>query len=145
MSSALGDHLLRAEPDQAPDTLPSAASMGESAAVVALAALAQPMRLRVFRALIGAAPAGLTPGVLAATLGLPPSSLSFHLKELSRAGLIEPRRSGRHIVYRPVIGHMNALLNYLTEHCCQGEPCGLGAPAANSPPAPCTPASCTAC
>lgn len=145
MTSTLASHLLRSEPDQASDALPSSASMGESAAVTALAALAQPMRLRVFRALVGAAPAGLTPGVLAATLGLPPSSLSFHLKELSRAGLVEPRRSGRHIVYRPVIGHMNALLGYLTEHCCQGEPCGMGASAANSPSAPCTPASCTAC
>lgn len=145
MTSTLASHLLRSEPDQAPDPLPSAASMGESAAVTALAALAQPMRLRVFRALIGAAPAGLTPGVLSATLGLPPSSLSFHLKELSRAGLVEPRRSGRHIVYRPVIDHMNALLGYLTEHCCQGAPCGLDTPAAIGSPPPCPSASCTAC
>ncbi|MFM7704727.1 MAG: ArsR/SmtB family transcription factor [Rubrivivax sp.] len=78
-----------------------------------------------FRALVGAGPAGLTPGVLAVTLGVPPSSLSFHLKELSHAGLITPERAGRHIVYRPQIEAMNALLGYLTEHCCQGQPCGL--------------------
>lgn len=110
------------------DTIPSA--VDEAQAVRALAALAQPMRLRVFRALVGAGPAGLTPGVLAATLGLPPSSLSFHLKELSHAGLITPERAGRHIVYRPQIEAMNALLGYLTEHCCQGQPCGLLAPCA---------------
>lgn len=108
----------------------TATQMGEAAAVAALAALAQPMRLRVFRALVGAGPAGLTPGVLTATLGLPPSSLSFHLKELVAAGLVSAERAGRHIVYRPAIGSMNELLAYLTQHCCHGEPCGLAAPPA---------------
>ncbi len=105
------------------DAAPSA--LGEAAAVAALAALAQPVRLRVFRALVGAGPGGLTPGTLAATLGLPPSSLSFHLKELVHAGLAQAERQGRHLIYRPAVGRMNALLAYLTDHCCHGEPCGL--------------------
>ena len=100
-------------------------ALGEAAAVTALAALAQPVRLRVFRALVGAGPGGLTPGTLAATLGLAPSSLSFHLKELVHAGLVTQQRDGRHLIYRPEIDRMNRLLGYLTAHCCQGEDCGL--------------------
>jgi DNA-binding transcriptional ArsR family regulator len=97
------------------------------AAVAALSALAQAQApwLRVYRALVGAGPSGLTPGALAATLGLPPSTLSFHLKELAHAGLISAERDGRHLIYRPCVGQMNALLGYLTDHCCQGEACGL--------------------
>ncbi len=101
--------------------------MEEKTAVTALAALAQPMRLRVFRALVGAAPLGLTPGALSATLGVPASTLSFHLKELMHAALVSHERSGRSLIYRPQLDHMNALLEYLTAHCCQGEPCELGA------------------
>jgi ArsR family transcriptional regulator len=112
---------------------PPADTLDEAAAVAALAALAQPMRLRVFRALVGAGPAGLTPGTLTATLGLPPSSLSFHLKELVHAGLAQAERQGRHLVYRPAVGRMNALLAYLTDHCCHGEPCGL----VTTPPSRC--------
>jgi len=107
--------------------------MDEKTAVVALAALAQGMRLRVFRALVGAGPRGLTPGVLAATLGVGPSTLSFHLKELVHAGLVSQERQGRHLVYRPELPHMNALRGYLTAHCCGGEPCDA------------TPARCTDC
>ena len=102
--------------------------MDEADAVVALAALAQTQRLRVFRALVGAAPQGLTPGALAAMLGVPGSTLSFHLKELLRAGLLTQRRDGRHLVYRPDVVRMNALLGYLTDHCCQGADCGLATP-----------------
>jgi DNA-binding transcriptional ArsR family regulator len=97
--------------------------MNEKAAVAALAALAQGMRLRVFRALIGAGPQGLTPGALSATLGVPASTLSFHLKELMHAGLVSQQRDGRNLIYRPSIGQMNALLEYLTAHCCQGAAC----------------------
>ncbi|MEP7281397.1 MAG: helix-turn-helix domain-containing protein [Rubrivivax sp.] len=97
--------------------------MDEQAAVVALAALAQGARLRVFRALVGAAPDGLTPGVLAALLDIPPSTLSFHLKELAHAGLVAIRRDGRHLRYRPQLARMHGLLEYLTAHCCQGRPC----------------------
>jgi DNA-binding transcriptional ArsR family regulator len=94
--------------------------MEETIAVTALAALAQPMRLRVFRALVGAAPQGLTPGALSATLGVPASTLSFHLKELLHSQLVTQERSGRSLIYRSQLDHMNALLDYLTAHCCQG-------------------------
>ena len=98
--------------------------MNEQAAVAALAALAQGMRLRVFRALVGAGPQGLTPGALSATLGVPASTLSFHLKELMHASLVSQQRDGRNLIYRPSIERMNALLGYLSAHCCHGEPCG---------------------
>ena len=65
------------------------------------------MRLRVFRALVGAGPQGMTPGVLAATLGVPASTLSFHLKELMHAGLVSQQRDGRNLIYRPALGRMN--------------------------------------
>lgn len=97
--------------------------MEEPAAVGALAALAQGMRLRIYRALVGAGPQGMTPGALSATLGVPASTLSFHLKELANAGLATQERDGRHLIYRPSIEHMNALLDYLTAHCCQGSAC----------------------
>lgn len=103
--------------------------MDEPTAVAALAALAQGMRLRVFRALVGAGPQGLTPGALAATLGVPGSTLSFHLKELTHAGLVSPEREGRHLIYRPSLLQMNDLMAYLTAHCCQamdGATCGAG-------------------
>ncbi len=108
--------------------------MEEQAAVASLAALAQGMRLRVFRALIGAAPQGLTPGELSAMLDAPGSTLSFHLKELMHAGLVTQEREGRNLIYRPAIAQMNALLAYLAAHCCQGADCGVA-----------TAATCTAC
>lgn len=110
--------------------MPPRTIIDEAGAVAALGALAQSHRLRVFRALIGAGPDGLTPGALTAMLGLPASSLSFHLRELSHAGLVTAERDGRHLIYRPAIGRMNALLAYLTAHCCHGEPCDLGNTAA---------------
>ena len=94
-------------------------------AVQSLAALAQPLRLRIFRALVGAGPQGLTPGALAATLGIAGSTLSFHLKELAHAGLVSQERDGRHLIYRPALAQMTALLDYLTAHCCQGAACEL--------------------
>jgi ArsR family transcriptional regulator, arsenate/arsenite/antimonite-responsive transcriptional repressor len=97
--------------------------MDEKTAVSALSALAQGMRLRVFRALVGAGPQGLTPGVLAATLDVSASTLSFHLKELMHAGLVSQQRDGRHLIYRPELAHMNELLAYLVAHCCGGELC----------------------
>lgn len=98
-------------------------------AVTALAALAQSARLRVFRALVGAASTGMTPGALAALLDMPASTLSFHLKELVRAELVTVQRDGRNLVYQPSIQQMNALLAYLSAHCCQGQSCGSKAPA----------------
>ena len=97
--------------------------MNESDAVVALGALAQETRLRVFRLLIAASPAGLTPGHLSEAIGSSPTALSFHLKELSHAGLISSERDGRHLIYRASIPQMNDLLGFLTAHCCQGEAC----------------------
>ena len=102
--------------------------MEETAAVTALAALAQGMRLRIFRALIGAAPQGMTPGALCAMLGVPGSTLSFHLKELVHAGLVNQAREGRNLIYRPAVAQMNDLLAYLSAHCCQGAPCEVVAP-----------------
>jgi DNA-binding transcriptional ArsR family regulator len=97
--------------------------MDEKAAVSALAALAQEARLRVFRALVGAGPDGLTPGALSALLDIPSSTLSFHLKELVHADLVSVERDGRSLIYRPAIAQMNDLLGYLTDHCCQGRAC----------------------
>ncbi len=102
--------------------------MEENDAVTALAALAQGARLRVFRALIGAAPEGLTPGALSTLLDVPASTLSFHLKELMHARLVTVEREGRNLRYRPSVEHMNALLGYLTDHCCQGRTCAIPAP-----------------
>jgi ArsR family transcriptional regulator, arsenate/arsenite/antimonite-responsive transcriptional repressor len=95
----------------------------EVVAVKALAALAQAQRLRAFRALVAVGPQGMTPGAMAEELGIAPSALSFHLKELTHAGLasIEPR--GRNLIYRANFEQMNRLLAYLTEHCCQGAAC----------------------
>ena|SRR5450631_4535462 len=97
--------------------------MEEKAAVASLAALAQGMRLRIFRALVGAGPQGMTPGALSATLDVPASTLSFHLKELMHADLVSQQRDGRNLIYRPSIEQMNLLLDYLTAHCCQGALC----------------------
>ena len=99
--------------------------MEEETVVRSLAALAQASRLRVFRALVVAGREGLTPGALSEALDLPATSLSFHLKELTNAGLASQERQGRHLVYRASIDQMNALLGYLTENCCQGEACAV--------------------
>lgn len=95
----------------------------ESTVVKALAALAQVQRLRVFRALVVAGTQGLTPGTLAEQLEVAASALSFHLKELSHAGLIRSEPRGRNLIYRADFGNMNALLSYLAQHCCQGQDC----------------------
>jgi ArsR family transcriptional regulator, arsenate/arsenite/antimonite-responsive transcriptional repressor len=70
-----------------------------------------------------AGPAGLTPGTLADGLGVAPSSLSFHLKELTHSGLVTQERQGRFLVYRAAFERMDGLLSYLTENCCQGSAC----------------------
>ena len=97
--------------------------MDEQAVVKALAALAQPLRLQLFRALVVTGPAGLTPGTIAEALALPGATLSFHLKELVNAGLVSQQRSGRNFIYRAHYAQMNALLGYLTANCCQGGAC----------------------
>jgi DNA-binding transcriptional ArsR family regulator len=105
--------------------------LDEPQALAALAALAQPQRLRAFRALVIAGAGGLTAGALSTHLGLAPSALSFHLKELSHAGLVSCTPQGRFLIYSARFEHMNGLLAYLTEHCCEGQSCNLPAPACN--------------
>ena len=97
--------------------------MEEKSVVQSLAALAQEVRLRVFRALVVAGAEGLTPGALSEQLGVAANTLSFHLKELAHAGLVSQERQGRHLVYRASYQTMNDLLAYLTENCCQGALC----------------------
>lgn len=98
--------------------------MDNKEAVTSLAALAQESRLAIFRLLVQAGPKGLAASKIAQALGMPPSSLSFHLKELSHAGLILPRQEGRFIIYAAQFDRMNALLGFLTDNCCGGNPCG---------------------
>jgi len=93
------------------------------AAVTALAALAQNTRLAIFRALVQAGPAGLPAGKIGEITGVPPSSLSFHLKELAHADLIGSRQEGRFVIYTANFSTMNGLLAFLTESCCGGNPC----------------------
>ncbi|MGH8852846.1 MAG: ArsR/SmtB family transcription factor [Telluria sp.] len=97
--------------------------METKAALAALAALAQESRLATFRLLVQAGPAGLAASRIAEALGLPASSLSFHLKELTHAGLISPRQQGRFIIYVVQFDTMNGLLGFLLENCCGGNPC----------------------
>lgn len=89
-----------------------------------LAALAQPHRLAVFRLLVAAGPQGLPAGEIAVRLELPASSLSFHLAHLKRTGLAVQRRDGRSLRYSADFAAMTALVDYLTENCCGGTPCG---------------------
>jgi DNA-binding transcriptional ArsR family regulator len=92
-------------------------------AVKALAALAQDSRLSVFRLLVEQGPAGLPAGVIAERLDLPAATLSFHLKELAHARMVNARQDGRFIHYSANFATMNALLGFLTENCCQGTGC----------------------
>lgn len=91
-------------------------------AVSALAALSQPTRLAAFRRLIPAGAAGEPAGQIAGALGVPAPTLSFHLKELERAGLLEQRRDGRNVIYAVNFAGMRALLEFLMRDCCRGHP-----------------------
>jgi DNA-binding transcriptional ArsR family regulator len=97
--------------------------MEDKFVIKALAALAQPNRLHIFRSLVVQGHEGLTPALLADSLGIPANTLSFHLKELMNADLISQERSGRNLIYRAQYDRMNAVLAYLTQNCCQGEAC----------------------
>lgn len=99
--------------------------METKTAVNCLAALAHDTRLALFRRLVRAGTTGLTPGELMAEFTLPPATLSFHLKELTRSGLLVARQQGRFIRYAPDVAAMNTLLGFLTENCCGGADCGL--------------------
>lgn len=92
----------------------------------ALAALAQEHRLAAFRLLVQAGAPGIPAGVLAERLGVPASSMSFHLAQLANAGLVTQRRESRSIIYSADYDAMNGLMGYLTENCCGGVPCGDG-------------------
>jgi DNA-binding transcriptional ArsR family regulator len=101
--------------------------METRAAVSALSALAQESRLAIFRLLVQAGPEGLAAGKIGEALGIPPSSLSFHMKELSHAGLVASRQESRFVIYSAHFGAMNDLVAFLTENCCGGQACGPSA------------------
>jgi len=97
--------------------------MNDAAVVQALAALAQESRLKVFRLLVVAGPGGVTPSKIAEALGIVSNSLSFHLKELTHAGLVTQERIGRNLIYRARIDAINDLIGFLTANCCGGQVC----------------------
>jgi DNA-binding transcriptional ArsR family regulator len=101
----------------------------------ALGALAQEHRLAVFRLLVQAGPDGVAAGTLAETVGVAPSSMSFHLAQLANAGLVVQRRLGRSIIYAADFAAMGALMAYLTENCCAGAACSTDQVAACIAPA----------
>jgi DNA-binding transcriptional ArsR family regulator len=105
--------------------------MGNAEAVKALAALAHDTRLAIYRLLVRAGSIGMSVGSIGEKLQLPGATLSFHLKELANASLIEPRHESRFIYYSANYARMNGLLGYQTENCCQGE---CGASCAPAPP-----------
>ena len=92
--------------------------MNSARAVAAFAAIAHDNRLALFRLLVKRGPAGLPAGVLAERLGVAPSSLTFHLQALHRAGLLMRRRAGRQLIYSANFAAMNSLVGFLTDHCC---------------------------
>lgn len=100
--------------------------MEKSHAIAALAALAHESRLGVFRLLVQAGPEGLAAGQIGDRLGLPSATLSFHLNQLRQADLVTFRRDGRSLIYTATYPVMNALLGYLTENCCRGDPAACG-------------------
>jgi ArsR family transcriptional regulator, arsenate/arsenite/antimonite-responsive transcriptional repressor len=102
-------------------------------AIESLAALAQESRLAIFRLLVKRGPEGYTPTQLGEKLGVTFPTLSFHLKELQRAGLIDVRRDGRFLYYRPNFTHMNQLIGFLTENCCVLADTGCGPECAPAP------------
>ena len=109
----------------------------KSAAVVrALGALAQEHRLATFRLLVQAGTDGMAAGAIAERLGVPASSMSFHLAQLANAGLVTSQRRSRSIIYAADYAAMNQLMGFLTENCCDGVPCNADVT--------CTPASDTA-
>lgn len=112
--------------------------MDAPAAVAALSALAHEHRLAAYRLLVEAGPDGLAAGVIAERLGLPPSSLTFHLQALLHAGLVSQRRVSRQVIYAMVPAAMNGLVAYLTEHCCGGQAvCAPACDPAATPAASC--------
>ncbi|MFM0356512.1 metalloregulator ArsR/SmtB family transcription factor [Paraburkholderia nemoris] len=99
--------------------------MDSNLVVRALSALAHESRLAIFRSLVVAGPDGIPAGEIAQQLGLSPSSLSFHLKDLAHAELVNARQEGRFIFYSANFDGMNSLIGFLTENCCAGSECSL--------------------
>ena len=99
--------------------------MHEEQVVQALSGLAHPIRLKVFRALVVSGASGLTPGVMQEGLGIPGTTLSFHLKEMAAAGLVTVERASRNQVYRAAFQHFNGVLKFLTDNCCEGASCAI--------------------
>jgi DNA-binding transcriptional ArsR family regulator len=97
--------------------------METKSAVAALASLAQDSRLAIFRALVESGPEGLPAGKIGEATGIPPSSLSFHLKELAHAHMVNSRQEGRFVIYAANFATMNELVAFLTENCCGGKSC----------------------
>ncbi|MFL9897017.1 metalloregulator ArsR/SmtB family transcription factor [Paraburkholderia fungorum] len=97
--------------------------MDSNLVVRALSALAHESRLAIFRLLVVAGPEGMAAGEIAQQLGLSPSSLSFHLKDLSHADLVKPRQEGRFVIYTANFDAMTGLIGFLTENCCAGTTC----------------------
>ncbi|MBP0464263.1 metalloregulator ArsR/SmtB family transcription factor [Roseomonas sp. PWR1] len=95
-------------------------------AAFAFGALGQATRLDLLRALLGAGPSGLAAGEIAARLGVPPSTLSFHLRALDQAGLVAATRQGRSLIYAAQVERLRALLAFLAEACCDGDPARCG-------------------
>jgi DNA-binding transcriptional ArsR family regulator len=104
--------------------------MNAKHAVAALAALAHEHRLSVYRMLVEAGPAGLNAGTIASKLKIPPSSLTFHIQNLHRSGLVTQERRSREVIYAADFDAMNGLVGYLTENCCAGSSssCAPGEP-----------------
>ena len=102
--------------------------MKKPQALAGLSALAQENRLDTFRLLVRAGPDGMPAGEVAAALGLPPNTLTFHFDRLREAGLVTVRREGRSMIYAARYEAMNALIGYLTENCCQGAAAACAGP-----------------
>jgi DNA-binding transcriptional ArsR family regulator len=94
-------------------------------ATLAFGALGHETRLNIFRLLVQRANAGVTPSEIIELLGIPAATLSFHLKELSHANLIQSTRDGRQLIYRPRFEFVDQLVSFLSENCCNGEPCAI--------------------
>ena len=120
------------------NAVPAGSSLSEAHAISALAALAQPSRLAIFRLLVRHEPVGITAGVIAETIGAPHNTLSTHLAILVRAGLLRSSRDGRTIVYRADVDGMQTLLTFLVNDCCDGHPelCNFLAKGCGCGPAP---------
>ncbi len=99
-------------------------------ALAALTAVAQESRLAVFRLLVQAGAGGMAASKIAENLGIAPSSLSFHLKELAHAELVVQRQDGRFVIYSANFDTMNALIAFMTENCCAGIACSAALPKA---------------